>query len=215
MQPIQTLAPSTLTSALSYHPLHPNIISLSSAQESFVPLPSCSQYSAAQYTKGTASLMSLTCAGCCCSTVHALTPGTCAARRRCTTYVVRDCQLSNQIHNINFFVHHSFIAASSVPWILTDMTAGPLMNDSTQTAMCSMAGMIIRMSQQQGVQPLLVDAQDRFGSVPLMTAITMNVMAAARLLCESGANPNIEGAVLVVSSSYCGSVFRGLKLSFS
>ena len=94
------------------------------------------------------------------------------------------------------------------------MTAGPLMNDSTQTAMCSMAGMIVQASQQQGIQPLLVDAQDRFGSVPLMTAITMDVKAAARLLCESGANPNIEGAALVVLSSCCGPVFRGLNLSF-
>ena len=74
------------------------------------------------------------------------------------------------------------------------MPAGPLMTDSTQTAMCSIASMIIQASQQQGLQPPLVDAQDRFGSVPLMTAITTNVMAAARLLCESGANPSIEGA---------------------
>ena len=94
------------------------------------------------------------------------------------------------------------------------MTAGPLMNDITRTAMCSMAGMIIQASQQQGMQPLLVDAQDRFGSVPLMTAITMDVKAAAILLCESGANPNIEGAALVLLSSCCGPVFTGRNLLF-
>ena len=89
------------------------------------------------------------------------------------------------------------------------------MTDSTQTAMCSMAGMIIQASQQQGLQPRLVDSQDRFGSVPLMTAISMNVKAAARLLCESGANPNIEGALSVVLSSCCRPVFRALIVLFS
>ena len=89
------------------------------------------------------------------------------------------------------------------------------MTDTTETAMCSIASMLIQASQQQSLQPPLVDAQDRFGSVPLMAAITTNVMAAARFLCESGANPTIEGAFEAAFSSHCGTVLRGLYSSFS
>jgi ankyrin repeat protein len=119
---------------------------------------------------------------------------------------------SNPEHHIFFGVNHSFIAAASTaPWLLTAMTAGPLMTESTQTAMCSMASMMIKASEQQGIQPPLVDAQDRFGSVPLMTAITTNVIAAARLLCDFGANVHIKGRDLVVFL-YDGG--PGLNLSF-
>ena len=86
------------------------------------------------------------------------------------------------------------------------------MTDTTETAMCSIASMLIQASQQQSLQPPLVDAQDRFGSVPLMTAITTNVIAAARLLCDFGANVHIKGRDLVVFL-YDGG--PGLNLSFS
>ena len=56
-----------------------------------------------------------------------------------------------------------------------------------------MARMIIEAAHDRAVQPPLVDAQDRFGQVPLTTAISTNKMAAAKLLCESGANPHLKG----------------------
>ena len=86
------------------------------------------------------------------------------------------------------------------------------MTESTRTAMCSMASMIIKASEKQGMPPPLVDAQDRFGSVPITTAITTNVLAAARLLCDFGADVHIKGRYLVVFLSDCG---PGLNLSFS
>ena len=86
------------------------------------------------------------------------------------------------------------------------------MTESTQIAMCGMASMMIKASEQQGMQPPLVHAQDRFGSVPLMTAITTNVIVAARLLCDFGANVHIKGRDLVVFL-YDGG--PGLNLSFS
>lgn len=85
------------------------------------------------------------------------------------------------------------------------------MTESTQIAMCGMASMMIKASEQQGMQPPLVDAQDRFGSVSLMTAITTNVIVAARLLCDSGANVHIKGRDLVVLLYDGGS---GLNLLF-
>jgi hypothetical protein len=125
-------------------------------------------------------------------------------------YAIADYQIKTRT-SFFFGFNHSFIAASTAPWLLTAMTAGPLMTESTQIAMCGMASMMIKASEQQGMQPPLVDAQDRFGSVPLMTAITTNVIVAARLLCDFGANVHIKGRDLVVLLYDGGS---GLNLSF-
>ena len=95
MKPVQNL-----THAPSCHPPHPNSSCSNSAQASSAPLPSCSSYSAAQYTEGPAALTSV---GCCCCMARASTRRTCAARRRCTTYAVCHSQLSNQIQSMRCF----------------------------------------------------------------------------------------------------------------